>query len=67
EVPPNRWLLWTGGPGWGPVVLFWQHLLVLALAAWALGRWAPAPLAWYPGPIPPPYDDDDWRDNPAQV
>jgi hypothetical protein len=29
------------------VVLFWQHLLVLALAAWALGRWAPAPLAWY--------------------
>ena len=47
EVPPNRWLLWTGGPGWGPVVLFWQHLLVLALAAWALGRWAPAPLAWY--------------------
>jgi len=43
-VPPNRWLLWAGGPRWGPVVLMWQYLLVLALAAWALGRWAPAPL-----------------------
>lgn len=44
ELPRNRWLLWAGGPGWGPVVQFWQYLLVLALAAWALGRWAPSPL-----------------------
>ena len=44
-VPPNRWLLWAGGPRWGPVVLMWQYLLVLALAAWALGRFAPAPLS----------------------
>jgi hypothetical protein len=44
EVPSNRWLLWAGGPGWGPVVQLWQYLLVLALAAWALGRWAPTPL-----------------------
>ncbi len=44
QVPPNRWLLWAGGPGWGPVVQLWQYLLVLALAAWVLGRWAPTPL-----------------------
>ena len=45
EVPRNRWLLWAGGPRWGPVVLMWQYLLVLALVAWALGRWAPTPLS----------------------
>ncbi|MCP4656945.1 MAG: hypothetical protein GY856_16160, partial [bacterium] len=44
QVPDNRWLLWTGGPGWGPVVQFWQYLLVLALVAWALGRHTPTPL-----------------------
>jgi len=44
QVPNNRWLLWAGGPGWGPVVQFWQYLLVLALAAWALGRYTPTPL-----------------------
>jgi hypothetical protein len=43
-VPENRWLLWAGGPRWGSVVTLWLYLPVLALAAWALGRWAPTPL-----------------------
>ena len=44
EVPDNRWLLWAGGPGWGPVVKFWEHLAILALVAWALGRFTATPL-----------------------
>jgi hypothetical protein len=29
EMPPNRWVLWTGGPRLGPAVLFWTYLLVV--------------------------------------
>ena len=43
-VPPKRWLLWAGGPGWGPVVELWQYLLVILLLAVALGRWGQTPL-----------------------
>jgi hypothetical protein len=44
EVPRNRWLLWTGGPRWGPVVTLWQYVLVLVLLSVLLARWAPTPL-----------------------
>ena len=44
EVPENRWVLWTGGPSWGPVVTLWQYVLVLLLTALLLGRLAPVPL-----------------------
>jgi hypothetical protein len=44
EIPENRWLLWAGGSGWGPVVELWEYLLVVALVAWALGRWTSTPL-----------------------
>jgi hypothetical protein len=44
NVPENRWLLWAGGPAWGPVVTMWEYLLVLVLAAWVLGRFAATPL-----------------------
>ena len=44
-VPDNRWLLWAGGPGWGPVVKFWEYLAGLALVAWALGRFTQTPLS----------------------
>jgi len=39
----NRWILWTGGPRVGPAVLFWSYLVVILLAALALGRipWTP--------------------------
>ncbi len=45
KVPENRWLLWAGGPDWGPVVTMWEYLLVLVLAAWFLGRFAATPLS----------------------
>jgi hypothetical protein len=40
----DRWLLWTGGPGTGPAVLFWGLLVVLALAAVVLARSRLTPL-----------------------
>ncbi len=43
EMPENRWILFTGGPRLGPVVLFWPVLVVVAGLALALGRirWTP--------------------------
>lgn len=44
NVPPNRWLLLTGGPSWGPAVLFWSKLLGILVAGVALGMIAFGPL-----------------------
>jgi hypothetical protein len=43
KVPRNRWILWAGGPRFGPAVLFWTSLVVVVLAAVGLGRieWTP--------------------------
>ena len=43
ELPRDRWILWTSGPRMGPAVLFWGYLVVVILAALALGRirWTP--------------------------
>jgi hypothetical protein len=43
QMPHNRWILWSGGPRWGPAVLFWTYLAVVILAAAGLGRitWTP--------------------------
>ncbi len=38
QMPAKRWILLTGGPRWGPAVLFWSYLMVIVLAALALGR-----------------------------
>jgi hypothetical protein len=49
-LPNNRWLLWTGGPSWGPVVTIWQYVFALAIAAVLLARFAPVPmnaLSWF--------------------
>jgi hypothetical protein len=43
-LPQHRWMLFTGGPDWGPVVLFWHDLVAILIAAFALGRFAPTPL-----------------------
>ncbi|MBW1759711.1 MAG: hypothetical protein JRI88_05255, partial [Deltaproteobacteria bacterium] len=42
-MPRHRWILWTAGPRLGPAVLFWSYLIVVVLAAAALGRikWTP--------------------------
>ena len=44
EVPDNKWLLWAGGPVWGAVVTWWQYVVLIALIALLLGRYAPTKL-----------------------
>lgn len=44
HMPAKRWILMTGGPRWGPAVLFWSYLVVLVLTALALGRMNVPPL-----------------------
>lgn len=46
RVPPGRWTLLVGGPGVGPVVLFWSLLAVFALAALVLAKAGTTPLDW---------------------
>jgi hypothetical protein len=43
-VPPERWLLATRGPAWGPAVLFWSYLVFLLAVAFGLGRIPQSPL-----------------------
>lgn len=47
KLPEDRWVLWTWGPRVGPAVLYWSQLIVLLVAAWLLGRYAPTPLRFY--------------------
>ncbi|MBL8111727.1 MAG: hypothetical protein JNK60_02500 [Acidobacteria bacterium] len=44
RVPEGRWVLFAGGPRWGPSVLFWGELLVILLAAFLAGRIPLSPL-----------------------
>ena len=44
RIPPDRWVLLTGGPRIGPVVLFWGVLVVLGGLALGLGRTRLTPL-----------------------
>jgi len=44
HLPRDRWLLWTGGPKWGPAILFWGFLLTILLAGLILGRIRLSPL-----------------------
>jgi hypothetical protein len=43
-LPPERWLVATRGPSWGPAVLFWPYFLFLVVVALALGRLPASPL-----------------------
>lgn len=43
-VPHDRWLLFTRGPAFGPAVLFWGLLLIIALVAVGLGQIPTTPL-----------------------
>src|SRR5213083_1044384 len=43
-IPADRWTLFVGGARLGPAVLFWPLLVVVALAAVALGRSRSTPL-----------------------
>jgi len=44
NLPEDRWLLWTRGPSWGAVVLFWPYLLLALLVASLLSRVPQSPL-----------------------
>jgi hypothetical protein len=44
QMPPDRWILFVGGPRLGPAVLFWGVLGVLIAIAIALGRVQLTPL-----------------------
>ena len=44
NLPDDRWLLWTRGPAWGAVVLFWPYLLLALLVAFLLSRVPRSPL-----------------------
>ena len=44
-LPPDRWVLFAGGPRMGPAVLFWGVLLVWCLVAIGLGRTHITPLS----------------------
>ncbi|MGH7964240.1 MAG: hypothetical protein ACRERD_20855, partial [Candidatus Binatia bacterium] len=48
EMPPNRWVLFTGGPRVGPAVLFWAVGLIIVLVSAGLGRLPLTPLrTWH--------------------
>ncbi len=47
RLPPERWILLTGGPRLGPAVLFWSILAVIVLLALGLGRLPLTPLRWH--------------------
>jgi hypothetical protein len=44
NLASDRWILFAGGPQMGPAILFWGLLLVVLLAAIALGRMKDSPL-----------------------
>ena len=44
QLPPKRWILFTGGPSWGPAVLFWGELIVVLIFSYILGKSGIAPL-----------------------
>ncbi|MET0285309.1 MAG: hypothetical protein ABW352_12595, partial [Polyangiales bacterium] len=43
-LPPDRWLLATRGPAWGPAILWWGYLALVVLVALGLGRAPYSPL-----------------------
>ena len=44
QLPENRWVLFTGGPTLGPVVLYWAELIAMIGFALLLGRIKRTPL-----------------------
>ena len=43
-LPPERFLVATRGPAWGPAVLFWPYVVFLLAVAYVLGRLPLSPL-----------------------
>jgi len=47
RIPGDRWVLYAGGSGIGPAILYWGELIVFCLLAVGLGRTRRAPLRSY--------------------
>jgi hypothetical protein len=47
RMPAARWVLFAGGAGIGPVILYWGELLIFLAVAYALGHVRQAPLRTY--------------------
>jgi hypothetical protein len=47
RMPAARWVLYAGGGGIGPVILYWGELVIFLAAAYSLGRVRQAPLRTY--------------------
>jgi hypothetical protein len=45
-MPADRWILFAGGRGLGPAVLFWSLLAVFLIASVGLAKTGLAPLSW---------------------
>jgi hypothetical protein len=45
RMPGDRWVLYAGGSGIGPAILYWGELIVFVLVALGLGRGRRAPLS----------------------
>jgi hypothetical protein len=43
-LPDSRWLLFVGGPAWGPAILLWVYVSVILVGAFVLGRTSLSPL-----------------------
>lgn len=46
EPSGDRWVLWTGGLPWGPAVVFWNKLLVVAAVCLLLSHFRLIPLGY---------------------
>ena len=44
HMPDHRWILFTGGPRFGPAVLFWSYGIVVVFVAFGLGKTGLTPL-----------------------
>ena len=47
HLPSDRWVLYAGGRGVGPAILYWGELIVFIVLAVALGRSGRSPLRTY--------------------
>lgn len=46
-LPRDRWVLFVGGPAFGPAILLWGWMIVVVLVAFVLGKIAITPLKFH--------------------
>lgn len=45
--PSSRWIVWTGGKGWGPVVLIWNQLIIALFLSFIFSRLSVVPIGFF--------------------